>query len=120
MWVLTHKITIDRNTMKTVPRNELPDDYSEMMKTEQHHNHEIIEDDKGVLRWKEDPFIGRFVDACSLNDIVCGFRAKGNGKNSEIYREFYRKMGYSLSGYWGVFYWEANNEEAGEYQPQQK
>jgi len=106
--------------MKTINRSDLPIDYAKMMKTEQHHDHEIIKNEHGTIRWKEDPFIRRFTDSCNLNDIIKGFHANGNGKNSEIYRELYRKMGYSLSGYWEVFYWDMNNENADQYQPPQK
>jgi hypothetical protein len=42
---------------------------------------------------------------------------KGYTKNSEIYRKLYRDMGYSLSGYWEVFYWDVNNEKVDEYNP---
>ena len=105
--------------METINRSDLPNDYSRMMKTEQHHDHEIIEDEQGTIRWKEDPFISRFIDGCNLNDIVRGLQSEGNGKNSELYRELYRKIGYSLSGYWEVFYWDMNNEDADQYQPPQ-
>ena len=105
--------------MRVIAREYISEDYWEMMKTESHHNHEIILDSQGVIRWKEDPFVKRFADGCDLNNIVAGFYGKGNGKNSEIYREFYRKLGYSLSGYWEIFYWDMNNEDAEDYkQPQ--
>ncbi|MCJ8293788.1 MAG: hypothetical protein MJK15_05210 [Colwellia sp.] len=103
--------------MKTITRKELPSDYDEMMKTEQHHKHEITMDEQGTIRWKEDPFIRQFIDDCSLNEICIGFHAKGNNKNTESYRELYRKMGYSLSGYWEIFYWDMNNDIADEYEP---
>ncbi|WP_339145134.1 hypothetical protein [Pseudoalteromonas galatheae] len=103
--------------MEIIKRNELPDDFSDMMQTEQHHEHEIVKDEHGVLRWRSDPFIEQFANDCSLNDIVRGFHSNGNGKNNESYRELYRKMGYSLSGYWEVFYWEANNPDADNYHP---
>jgi hypothetical protein len=106
--------------MKAINRIDLPIDYVEMMKTEQHHDHEIIKDELGTIRWKEDPFTGRLTDACNLNDIIRGFYAEGNGKNSEVYRELYRNMGYSLSGYWDIFYWDMNNENADQYQPPQR
>lgn len=102
---------------KTVNRSELPDDYAEMMKTESHHQHEVIKDAHGVLRWKADPFVRKFTDGCNLNNIVQGLYANGNDKNSELYRELYRRMGYSLSGYWEIFYWEVNNEDADQYVP---
>ncbi len=106
--------------MKPIRRDSLPADYAEMMETEDHHAHEIIEDKNGTLRWKEDPFVSRFIDACNLNDITRGFYSNGTDKNCEAWRELYRKMGYSLSGYWEIFYWEANNEDAPEYVPNAK
>ena len=104
--------------MEEISRKDLPNDYAEMMETEAHHTHKIIKDGGGVLRWAEDPFVRRFVDDCSLNSIVSGFHENNNGKNTESYRELYRKMGYSLSGYWEIFYWPMNNEIASEYAPQ--
>ena len=103
--------------MKEVTRKDLPSDYDEMMKTEQHHQHDIIIDENGTIRWKEDPFIRQFTKDCSLNHIVMGFLSNENDKNTESYRELYRKMGYSLSGYWEVFYWDMNNDEADDYEP---
>lgn len=102
--------------MKVLSRDNLPSEYTEMMKTEEHHNHEVVEIN-GIIRWKEDPFVRRFVDACNLNDIIEGLHFNGNDKNSEMYRELYRRMGYSLSGYWELFYWDMNNEAACEYSP---
>ncbi len=101
-------------------RCDLPSDYDEMMKTESHHDHEIIIDSSGTIRWKEDPFIRQLTKDCSLNDICMGFHSNGNGKNTESYRELYRKMGYSLSGYWEVFYWDMNNEDADDYMQPKK
>ncbi len=101
--------------MESIERSDLPNDYKEMMETESHHKHKIIKDNHGTIRWQEDPFVRRFTDGCNLNDIVSGFHDKGNGKNSEIYREFYRKIGYSLSGYWEIFYWEMNNPDSDNY-----
>jgi len=98
-----------------VKREDLPVDYEDMMKTETHHDHKIIEDEQGVLRWEEDPFIRKLVDEVDLNWLMHSFYESGKGKNSEIYREFYRRIGYSLSGYWEIFYWEVNNEEVNEY-----
>tara|TARA_R110000851_G_scaffold286654_1_gene440515 strand:- start:34 stop:357 length:324 start_codon:yes stop_codon:yes gene_type:complete len=96
---------------------EIPEDYSEMMKTEMHHNHDIILDPHGTLRWLADPFIVQFLEDCSMNEIAIGFQMKGSDKNTESYRELYRRMGYSLSGYWEVFYWDLNNDIANDYRP---
>jgi len=43
------------------------------------------------------------------------FLERGVTKNDEEWRDAYRKIGYSLSGYWEVFYWNANNEDAEAY-----
>jgi len=103
--------------MKTIPRNEISSELlQDMMKTEAHHEHEIVEVN-GVLRWKADPFIAQLTVDCDLNYICIGFYENGNNKNTESYRELYRKMGFSLFGYWEVFYWEMNNEIAEEYNP---
>lgn len=101
--------------MQYVDRADLPDDYAEMMETESHHNHKIIIDAHGTLRWESDPFIEQLTEDCSLNNIVAGFYSVGNNKNTESYRELYRRMGYSLSGYWEIFYWDLNNEDAADY-----
>ena len=100
--------------MQTVNRKDLPDHYSEMMKCESHHNHEIVLIN-GVLKWKEDKFTNRMLERISLNDLCPLMENIGYGKNSEIYRKLYRSMGYSLNGYWEVFYWEPNNEDCSEY-----
>ena len=105
------------NALVLVLRSDLPSEYSEMMETEQHHHHEIVKDENGVFRWKEDPFICRLIDACSISNIIDGFHANGIDKNSEVFRELFRRGGYPLRGYWEIFYWEVNNEEAGNYSP---
>jgi hypothetical protein len=99
-----------------VQRDLVPEDYQDMLKTEAHHNHPIVLVD-GVLRWQADPFVCELYEAIGLNEIVHQFYKNGLNKNSEVWRELYRKMGYSLSGYWEIFYWEVNNESAGEYKP---
>lgn len=102
--------------MKIVKRKDVPEDYKEMLKTESHHQHLIIMDKNGVLRWKEDPFVSKLIRSTNLNLVIEGLYENGFDKNSEIYRALYRKIGYSLSGYWEIFYWDVNNEDADEYQ----
>lgn len=51
-----------------------------------------------------------------LNTIVTAFFENDIDKNNEIWREMYRGIGYSLSGYWEIFYWDMNNEEAHLYE----
>ena len=103
--------------MKVVKRSDLKhiDDYAKIFEAENHHNHKIIEDDDGVIRWEINDDVDDLVDAAGLNVIIISLYENGYTKNSEIYRKLYRNMGYSLSGYWEVFYWEINNEIASEY-----
>jgi hypothetical protein len=48
------------------------------------------------------------------------FYKMGLTKNSEEVRKLYRDMCYSLSGYWEIFYWDMNNEDARKYKPKKK
>lgn len=105
-------------TEKIIPRSKITDkEFKRMLKTERHHKHEIIEDEDGILRWKKDADIRSSVDKINLNEIWDLFYSLGLDKNCELFRKMYRGMGYSLSGYWEIFYWEANNEEADQYVP---
>ena len=106
--------------MEIVQRKDLPEDYAEMMQTEAHHDHVIIRDDNGTLRWKENPDALRLWKSLpnGLNDLIPIFHGMGYDKNSEVLRQFYRDIGYSLSGYWEILYWELNNADADEYVPQ--
>jgi hypothetical protein len=80
------------------------------------HDHRIYMDEHGVLRWEGDPIIemispaGEF-DCLSLNTMFMN----GASKNDPRVRELYRKLGYSLFGYWEVFHWDVNNPQAEEY-----
>ena len=91
------------------------DDYKEIFEKESHHDHKIIKDEHGTLRWKENKTVRAYLKNISLNDLCPLLDTMGFGKNTEVYRKLYRDMGYSLSGYWEIFYWEVNNEEASEY-----
>ena len=116
--------------MKTVNRKDIKEPaYRKIFDVETHHNHEIIEDKQGTLRWKENPDVNTILsferagsttknmDKINLNSLIMLFRCLGYDKNSEVYRKLYRDMGYSLFGYWEVFYWEVNNEDADDYSP---
>lgn len=70
-----------------------------------------------VERRKEDNAVRKMVDKIGLNEIYQLFDSLGLNKNSELIRKMYRDMGYSLFGYWEIFYWEANNDIADEYVP---
>lgn len=91
------------------------EDYAEIFNKESHHKHRVIEDENGTFRWEEDPTVRAIIDKGILNDLWVLFMKMGLTKNSEEVRKLYRDMGYSLSGYWEIFYWEVNNEDAEEY-----
>lgn len=101
----------------TIKRENITDKYiREILDLETHHNHEIVEIN-GVLRWKANLNVEYILEKISLNDLIPLLKHLGYDKNSEIYRKLYRDMGYSLIGYWEVFYWEINNEKYSEYIP---
>ena len=93
----------------------IDDNYDKVLSAESHHDHGIVKIN-GVLRWKEDPDIRRQIGVSNLNDVVLALQIDLDlDKNSEVYRKLYRDMGYSISGYWEVFYWEFNNEFSEDY-----
>jgi hypothetical protein len=96
--------------MEIVPRDKIPNDYADMMKTEDHHNHEIVMVN-GTIRWKPNHPVNFLLEKLNLNDLCPLLIELGHDKNSELYRKLYRDMGYSLSGYWEIFYWDWNNEK---------
>ena len=103
--------------METIDRKvfESHDLFAEIMKKESHHDHEIVDEGHGS-RWKEDPDVVKLVDDMGgLNNIVRLFFSLGITNNSEEWRKLYRDIGYSLYGYWEIFYWDMNNEDAADY-----
>lgn len=107
--------------MEKVTREELMDveDYKEIFDIEFHHDHEIIRDEAGTVRWKPNPDVRKIIDKGILNDLWILFHNMGLTKNSEEVRKLYRDMGYSLSGYWEIFFWDLNNDDAREYKRSQ-
>lgn len=104
--------------MNIIKREDITEEtYREILDIETHHDHLIEKDEHGTLRWVENPTVRKMVDKIGLNDIIIFLYNLGYGKNSEVFRKMYRDMGYSLYGYWEIFYWEVNNEEAFEYEP---
>ncbi len=102
--------------------SKVSETFKEMLKTERHHNHDIVEVD-GILRWKENKEVRDLVGGqgkIDLNYLWEFFYAMGLNKNSEFVRDVYRNMGYSLYGFWEIFYWDMNNEIAFEYNPLQQ
>jgi hypothetical protein len=111
--------------MRLVSREEaskVSEEWKEMLKTERHHDHEIVDVD-GILRWKENKDVRDLVGGkgpIDLNTLWQFLYSMGLDKNSEFVRDVYRNMGYSLSGFWELFYWEVNNEISSEYNPMQE
>lgn len=102
--------------MKKLNEKILLEDYMKEILQREPHNHEIIERD-GILRWKENSSIRFLFDKniIDLNHVVSELLDKGFDKNSEPYRQLYRDLGYSLYGYWEIFYWEGNNRHTLDY-----
>jgi hypothetical protein len=100
---------------KQVNREDLPDDYKEWMHLESHHDHVIVQTDSGTLYWKPEIGVEIAMEHLSLSDLINLFYGLGWDTNSEQVREFYRKKGYSLAGYWELFHWEVNNSNASQY-----
>tara|TARA_R110000851_G_scaffold72413_3_gene160441 strand:+ start:913 stop:1452 length:540 start_codon:yes stop_codon:yes gene_type:complete len=98
--------------MKYIERIDLPEDYHEMMRTENHHDHKIIVDDTGVIRWEQDEDADR-----PFEELMAWFCKHKISKNHETYRLTYRNMGFSLSGYYDVFYCTMNNDICHHYKP---
>lgn len=95
--------------------------YREIFEAEPHHKHPVIMGPDGRPRWKANPEVRRLIDEeLNLNDLWKLFFNLEYDKNSEIVRKLYREMGYSLFGYWEVFFWEANNPDAHKYKPNKK
>lgn len=101
--------------LKIVQPNEITSDtYIAMLKREPH-GHLLVKDSQGKICFLADTKIIALVKIMGLNGIIQLFTRYGLTKNSEIYRKLYRDMGYSLYGYWEIFYCELNNEDADEY-----
>ena len=107
--------------MKKIKREEIRDlNFIEIMKKENHHNHEIIQNKEGELYWKPDENLCAEIEGININNNIFNFLSKGLNKNSEEYRKFYRDMGYSLFGYWEIFYCKANNPICNNYRKNSK
>jgi RNAse (barnase) inhibitor barstar len=101
---------------KIVNRADITDaDFVQMLETETHHDHEIVMGRYDVLKWKENTIVVESLDKINLNDLIQLLYSLGYDKNSEVFRKLYRDMGYSLDGYWEIFYWEVNNPITHEY-----
>ena len=87
--------------MKKIKREDvaaMSPDYAEILRKESHHNHEIIEDDNGTLRWKAEPTVRDILDRVNFNDVWMLFHHMGLTKNHEEVRKLYLDTGRSSTG----------------------
>ena len=55
--------------MKKIEREEIKDlDFIKIIKKENHHNHEIIQDEEGRLFWKPDENLCAEIEGKNIND----------------------------------------------------
>jgi hypothetical protein len=75
-------------------------------------SHDVVTGSDGRLRWKAEPYINLLLDTGSidLNRFAGECASRNIQKTDERYRKLYRDMGYSLFGYWEVFFWSMNND----------
>lgn len=107
--------------METINRNKIIDEtYRQILDIETHHDHEIIADSQGTYRWKPNATVTSILSNLDFNSVIALLQNLGYDKNSEVYRKLYRDIGYSLYGYWEVFYWKTNNKFADDYKPNLK
>jgi hypothetical protein len=92
----------------------------EILRREFHHNHELVLDRFSTIRWKPDDRICSILSGLNFNNVVRDLISRGIDKNCEEYRKVYRDIGYSLDGYWELFYLEVNNPISSEYKPNEK
>lgn len=76
----------------------------ELLRLEPHHNHPIICNEHGTWRWQKNKNIDDLITKIGLNELSLLLQLLGYGRESEVYRHMYRCMGYSLSGYYGIFH----------------
>ena len=107
--------------MKIIQPEELTNKFHiEIIKTEHHHGHQIFEDQYGIIRWVPDIEYINSIIYKKVNDVVKEMLQRGLDKNCEEYRKVYRYIGYSLIGYWDIFYWNFNNPISHLYHPEEK
>lgn len=88
--------------------------FQKMLRTETHHTHEIIQSKNGVLRWKDNIDEN---DIESESKILRDIESNQDDFYSESMRELYRDLGYSLCGYWKMFYGMVDDENEDGYVP---
>ena len=90
--------------------SEIANEYKEILIREKHHNHEIVMIN-GELKWKQN----KNLKSVDTNEIIRLFNQLGYDENSEVYKKFYRDLGYSLHAYWKIFYSDLHKGNTEEY-----
>lgn len=106
--------------MKLINYNDIKYDFIREICSIETHEHQIIQDKNGELRWLPNELYIESIKDKNFNDVVMELISRGLDKNCEEYRKVYRDIGYSLMGYWEIFYLEVNNTIASEYIPNRK
>jgi len=70
---------------------------------------------KSLISTKNEQSLFQLSSKLDLNQIIEVLYRFDCNKNDEIYRKMYRDIGYSLNGYWEIFYWDLNNDIADDY-----
>lgn len=93
----------------------------DILKKEKHHKHNLVTyDNDNSVYWETNKIVLDIVDKIGLGNIMQLFCELGLTKNDEVVRKLYRDIGYSLFGYWEIFYWETNNPIAKKYKPNKR
>jgi hypothetical protein len=101
--------------MKNINReclSEISDEYKKLLIREKHHNHKIVMI-KGEFKWKKNENL----KSIDTNEIIRLFNQLGYDEKSEVYKKFYRDLGYSLDDYWKIFYFDLYKENIEENKP---
>lgn len=97
-----------------VDASKVAENYEEVLRCEPM-GHKLYTDEFGTIRWEPDADrVAEIFEEFGVDDLN-GFARTGVHKNTDIYRELYKCIGYSLDGFWEIFYWEINNEDAAEF-----
>lgn len=99
--------------MKTLTRKEVSDmaeHYRVVLETESYHDHELVEDEIGRPKWRENPETWVMVEEIGLTNVSKVLNQLGYGKETEVMKKLFRDMGYLLEGYYELFYWDSSGK----------
>jgi hypothetical protein len=85
---------------KIISKKDLPEEYRFQASLT---NHPIIRDEHGVIRYQRNPLVCWLQEHSDLNAMWIAYR-RHHSWSTEAFMQFYRDIGYSLSGFeevWG-------------------